>query len=229
MKYQIAPRGNHQTVAAERATQTLKNYFQSVLYGCDPTFSKNQWDRVLPVAVITLNMLRPSRINPAESAYNEILGNFDFNKTPLAPPGCLIILYEQAQEQGTLADHGVKGYFIGQAKHHLCNYRVYIPKTRGVRTTDTIEFFPEHVQMSKTSSEDKLASATKDLIVILKKPHPPTPFLDQGTKTNDAIRKLQEIFTPRQQNEASTRVSERASPRVNRAATRVECTCLIAL
>ena len=50
----------------------------------------------------------------------------------------------------------------------------------------------------------------------------PTLFLDQGTKTNDAIQKLQEIFTPRQQNEVSTRVLGRASSRVIRAATRVE-------
>ena len=70
--------------------------------------------------------------------------------------------------------------------------------------------------MPKTSSEDRLASATEDLIDILKKPHPPTPFLDQGTKTNDAIRKLREIFIPRQQNEASTRIPGRAATRVNR-------------
>ena len=68
--------------------------------------------------------------------------------------------------------------------------------------------------MPKTSSEDRLTSTTKDLIAILKKPHPPTPFLDQGTKTNGVIQKLQKIFAPRQQNEASTRVLGRASPRV---------------
>ena len=70
--------------------------------------------------------------------------------------------------------------------------------------------------MPKISSKDRLASATKDLIVILKKPHPPTPFLDQETKTNEAIRKLREIFTPRQRNEASTRVPGRAATRVAR-------------
>ena len=74
LKYPIAPAGNHQTVAAERGIQTLKNHFTSVLYGCNPTFPKNQWDRVLPVAVLTLNMLRPSRINPAKSAYNKLWG-----------------------------------------------------------------------------------------------------------------------------------------------------------
>ena len=76
--------------------------------------------------------------------------------------------------------------------------------------------------MPKTLSKDRLASATEALVVILKKSHPPTPFLYQGTKTNDAICKLQEIFTPRQRDEASTRVSGRASPRVNRSAARVE-------
>ena len=97
-----------------------------------------------------------------------------------------------------------------------------ISATRGERIIDTIKFFPEHVQMPKTLSADNLASATEDLIAILKKPHPPTLFLDQRTMTNDAIQKLQEIFTPRQQNEVSTRVSGQASTRANRAATRVE-------
>ena len=90
-------------------------------------------------------MLRPSRINPAKSAYNKLWGNFDFNKTPLAPPGCLIVAHERAQDRGTWADHGVKEYFIGTANYHYRNYRVYILATRGERTTDTIEFFPEHV------------------------------------------------------------------------------------
>ena len=72
LKYQIAPRGNHQTVAAEQGIQTLKNHFQSVLYGCNSIFPKNQRHRILPVAVLTFNMLRPSQINWAKSAYNKI-------------------------------------------------------------------------------------------------------------------------------------------------------------
>ena len=118
LKYQIAPPGNHRTLPAERSIQTFKNHFESILYGCDPGFPKNQWDRLIDVAVLTLNMLRASRINPKKSAYNEIWGNFDFNKTPLAPPGCLVVAHERPQNRGTWAEHGVKGYFIGPAKHH---------------------------------------------------------------------------------------------------------------
>ena len=89
-----------------------------------------------------------------------------------------------------------------------------------MRTTDTIEFFPKHVQMPKTSSEDRLASATEDLIAILEKPRPPTPFLDQGTKTNDAIRNLQKIFKPRQKQNETNRI-DRSPTRVQGEATRV--------
>ena len=110
---------------------------------------KFQWDRVLSVAVLTLNMLQSSRINQAKSGYNELWGNFDFNKTPLVPPGCLIVAQKRPQDRATWADHGVKECFIGLAKHHYRNYRVYIPATRGERTTDITEFFPEHVQMPK--------------------------------------------------------------------------------
>ena len=46
-------------------------------------------------------MLRGSRINPKKSAYNEIWGNFDFNKTPLAPPGCLVVAHERQQDRET--------------------------------------------------------------------------------------------------------------------------------
>ena len=58
----------------------------------------------------------------------------------------------------------------------------------------TVEFFPKYVQMPKTSSEDLLAETIEDLPHILKNPHPKQPFIEQGTQTNDAIWKLQEIF-----------------------------------
>ena len=112
-------------------------------------------------------MMRPSRINPKKSAYNEIWGNFDFNKTPLTPPGYLIVAHERPQDRGLWAEHGVKCYFVGPAKHHYRNYNVYIQITRVELTTDTIEFFPQHVQMPKLSSEDRLSHAIENLVEIL--------------------------------------------------------------
>ena len=67
------------------------------LYGVDNRFSGNQWDWLIPQSIITLNMLQPSRINPNLSVYMQIWGNFDFNKTPLAPIGCKAIIHDQSE------------------------------------------------------------------------------------------------------------------------------------
>ncbi|OEU05713.1 hypothetical protein FRACYDRAFT_231764 [Fragilariopsis cylindrus CCMP1102] len=196
LDYQIASPGDHRLNHAERAIQTFKNHFIAVLYGCDSTFPAKQWDRIIKQAVMTLNMCRPSRINPKLSAYQQVWGNFDFNKTPLAPPGCKVVVHERAMERGAWACHGVVGYYIGPAMKHYRNYISYIPETKGIRTTNTIEFFPEKVDMPTTATTDRLARAAEDLADILQAPHPATPFLQQGTVVNDAVEQLKKIFTP---------------------------------
>ena len=50
--------------------------------------------------------------------------------------------------------------------------------------------------MPKISSADRLVATIEDLTHIIKNPHPKQPFIEQGTPTNDAIWKLQEIFHP---------------------------------
>jgi hypothetical protein len=59
------------------------------------------WDRILPQAVMTLNMLRNSRINPKLSAATHIFVQYDFNRAPPAPPGTIII-YMKHQAEGEL-------------------------------------------------------------------------------------------------------------------------------
>jgi hypothetical protein len=215
INYQIASPGDHRLNQAERAIQTSKNHFILILYGTDSSFPANQWCRLIKQAVMTLNMCCQSQINLQLSAYQQIWGNFDFNRTPIAPPGCKVIVHERALERGAWASHVIKGFYIGPAMHHYRNYKAYIPETRGVRTTNTIEFFPDKVEMPSTSSADRLAAATEDLVAALEKPHPPTPFLDLGTATNDAIKKLRSIYlSPR--DEPSRKVVETniTSPRV---------------
>ena len=97
--------------------------------------------------------------------------------------------------------------------HHHHNYQACVPKTRGVRTSNTMEFFPDKVSLPATSSEDRLASVTEDLLHVLQQPHPSTPFLNKGTTTNDAIKQLQRIINPRNTDDSPPRVPH-PSPRV---------------
>jgi hypothetical protein len=115
--------GDHRLNHVERAIQTFKDHFIAILYGTDSGFPVKQWDRLIGQAVMTLNMCRPSRINPKLSAYQQVWGNFDFNKTPLAPPGCKVVVHERAMERGAWACHGVVGYYIGPAITTIVTYQ----------------------------------------------------------------------------------------------------------
>jgi hypothetical protein len=98
LEYQLVPPHIHRRNAAERA----KNHFIAGLCSADNDFPIRLWDRLLPQAEITLNLLRASRKNPSISAYEAIHGQFDYNKTPLAPPGCKVIIHKNLVN----ADHG---------------------------------------------------------------------------------------------------------------------------
>jgi hypothetical protein len=66
--YQLVPPHCHRCNAAERAIRTFKEYFVAGLSSVDPSFPMHLWDRLLPQAEITLNILWTSRLHPQLSA-----------------------------------------------------------------------------------------------------------------------------------------------------------------
>ena len=105
LKYQLTPAQMHRRNIAERAIQTFKNHFITVLAGADSSFPKNEWDRLLPQAELTLNLLRTSRINPNLSAEEQLNGIFNCNKTPLAPPGIKILSFNMPSHRASWTEH----------------------------------------------------------------------------------------------------------------------------
>jgi hypothetical protein len=91
---QLVPPDTHMRNLAERAIQTFKSHFISILAGVDPTFPMYLWDQLLPQTILTLNLLRQSNITPTISAYQHVHGPFDYNKMPLAPLGCAVQIHE---------------------------------------------------------------------------------------------------------------------------------------
>jgi hypothetical protein len=82
---QLVPPHCHRRNAAERAIRTFKEHFVAGLFSVDPTFPLHLWDRLLPQAEITLNLLRTSRLHPQLSAAAHFHGLVDYNKTAFAP------------------------------------------------------------------------------------------------------------------------------------------------
>jgi hypothetical protein len=67
--FQLASPNDHWLNPAKRAIQTFKNRLIAILQGCDRKFPAWLWCQIIPQVVMTLNMLRLSRINPRLSAH----------------------------------------------------------------------------------------------------------------------------------------------------------------
>jgi hypothetical protein len=160
----------------------------------DPTFPLQLWDKLLPQATITLNLLRKSRINPRMSAYAQLNGHFDFNITPLAPPGTRAIAHEKTDQRASWDPPGVDGYYLGPALDHYRCYQVHVTKKNGTRIVDTVEFFPSKLAMPNTSSKDLASIAALELSNALQNPAPAAPFSHIGTAQLQALRQLPDIF-----------------------------------
>ena len=162
-------------------------------------------------------MLRRSRINPKLSAYNQIFGNVDFNATPFAPCGTKAMIYEKKEQRiTTWSDNGAHGWYVGPAPHHYRNHTIYVTHSREERTSDTVDFFPTKFNIPKTLSNNRAIAAIEDLAHELQNLQPAIPFLQRGTPTNEAYRKLAELLNNNTPSE-SPRVSkdfETESPRV---------------
>jgi hypothetical protein len=100
---------------SERAIRLFKDHLVAGLCSTDKEFPMHCWYRLLPQAVITLNMLRISQINPKLSASTHLDGQYDYNRAPMAPPGTRIIAHETPNRRRTWAPHGQDGWYIGPA------------------------------------------------------------------------------------------------------------------
>ena len=193
-EFQLVPPHLHRRNAAERAIQTWKNHFISGIVSTHNKFPLHLWCRLLPQAILTLNLLRQSRINPTLSAQAQLHGQFDYNATPIAPPGTKVITHNKPTVRTSWEPRGSDGWYVDRAKDHYRCYDIYMPKTRTVIQSDTVEFFPHNSKMPFRSSTENVTVAATELINALKNPAPAAPFAHIGDKQMEALDQLANIF-----------------------------------
>jgi hypothetical protein len=92
-------------------------------------------------------MLHPSQLDPSKSAYEAVYGPYDWNRFPLAPPGCKAVIYESPGTRGSWASHGTNAWYLGPlVDHYQCNHFV-VPDTRAYRVSGSAKLFPQHYQV----------------------------------------------------------------------------------
>jgi hypothetical protein len=203
--FQLAPPHVHRRNAAERAIRTFKNHLIAGLCSTDPNFPLNLWDRLLPQALITLNLLRRSRINPRLSAYAQVHGAFDFNRTPLAPPGTRVLIHEKPSVRKTWAPHAIDGWYLGPAPQHYRCYRVWSTETSAERIVDTLTWMPTQVRMPIASTNDILLAAADEIIAALQTPSLPTLLPSDAIARRDTLQRLSTMFANHEPTAAPTK------------------------
>ncbi len=167
-RLQLVPLDTHQRNLAERAIQTFKSHFISILAGVDPAFPMNLWDRLLPQAVITLNLLRQANKTPTMSAYQYVNGPFDYNATPLGPLGCKVQFHESTNRRKTWDPRALTGWYLGTSTEHYRCHVIFCKRMGAERISDTVFFQHRYITQPTVTPEDQIVKAVTDLASALK-------------------------------------------------------------
>ena len=84
----------------------FKDHLKAELASLDPDFPLSEWDRLIDQCILTLNLLCSARVNPKLSKHAFLFGQFDYNKTPLAPPGIKVLAHSKPSNRYSWASHG---------------------------------------------------------------------------------------------------------------------------
>lgn len=209
VEFQLTPAGTHRRNAAETAIGIFKDHFVSGLATTNPEYPLQLWDRLIPQAEITLNLLRPSRINPQLSAYAQIHGQFDYNKTPLAPPGMKVLAHVLPKDRGSWDTHAEPGFYIGPAiKHYRC-HKVWIKRTQAERIAETVKWLPHgNLKAPIPSQASLIHAALNDLQSAIKATNINSILPPEETQLSQQLKTLRDMFANKIDTDVCPRVRE---------------------
>ena len=164
LEMELVPPGCHRRNAAEVAIRNFKAHFLSILAGTATDFPISLWDRLLPQAEVTVNLIRQSNTTPTVSAYAHLCGPFDYNKMPLAPMGCDVQIHEKKDKRGTWSYHTVDGWYLNTSPEHYRTHKCATKSTKHERLADTVHFNHKNITSPTLTNADKIMKALADCI-----------------------------------------------------------------
>ena len=134
-------------------------------------------------------------MNPKLSAYAQVHGQFNFNVTPIGPPGTKVQVHIKPSEREAWHAHGMNAWYVGPSMNHYRNYKCYMLQTLDTRNSDTVDWLPSRVRLPTACSMDVAAAAARDLITALQNPSTKSPLHTLNTDTRVELAQLADIFS----------------------------------
>ena len=105
---------------------------------------------------MTLNMLRASRLNPKISAYTYSFGNYDFNTTPIEPPGTRVVIHSKPHQRLTWELNGEASWYVGPPMKNYRCVQCSFTRTKQVRDCDAFNLISHEYPFPELKLEDFL-------------------------------------------------------------------------
>ena len=152
------------------------------------------WDLLLEQAETTLNLLRPSRLNPNLSAYAQLNGTFDYNRKSMPPQGTITLVHKKPQNRVTWEPNGQEGWYVWPNRLHYRCLTSYIPNKASERVSNKTELFPVQKKSPSLFTADTVTIAAADLTEALQNPTPSRPIPQLIEKQMTSLKQLAAIF-----------------------------------
>ena len=216
MNIQLVELHNCRMNAAKPTVKAVKCHTISALATVHPTCPLRLWCKFDPQIQDTLIVMHTARRNSNISAYEDMEGAFDWNKTPLDPLGGKSVVYAELDERPLWRPHAGHTFYIGRAPLH---YRLKII-TCVIPTASHVlweKIYPAHYRAPAISEVDLTISAAAELFKSTKGTVPGIATEKQRhTKILKKLLSIVENSKPwKVANAGQTRVSPAASTLTN--------------
>ncbi len=160
-------------------------------------------------------------LNPWISAWEFFHSLFDFNKTPLRPVGCHVLIHTKPVTRHSWGFRTKEGFYIGPALDSYRCFKLVKSDTKSQVISDTVKFHHAYCAISTPTPADKIIHGLQVMSGSLKDAPPPTTITQVK-----AIANLRDLFEswqllgPQPTNQACipspgcSRVPNRELPRV---------------
>eukprot|EP00804_Cyclotella_cryptica_P025775 CCRYP_002953-RA/>CCRYP_002953-RA protein AED:0.55 eAED:0.48 QI:0/0/0/1/0/0/2/0/300 len=128
------------TKHSRTSNPNIQDHFISVLAGVADGFPINQWDKLLPETILTLNLVWQSNTAPNISAWAYHHGSFDYNRMLIVPMRCEVQFHIKPTRQKTFGEHSGDGFYLRTSAEHYRTHIVFVKKTRAQQLADTVFF-----------------------------------------------------------------------------------------
>ena len=126
-------------------------------------FPMHQWERLLPQARLTLNILWKSNTTPTLSAYSAMFRPFDYNRIPLGPMGYAVLIYENSNARTSWDNHSVYIWYLYMSPEHYRAHVCRVKNTNADQLLDTVVFKQKNITKPKITHADRLVKAIRNL------------------------------------------------------------------